>query len=217
MTGHLPKHFDKDIANEENPEFENVIDDFPVELSNEDQTQRDQKYLEILNQPNETKCPQCDEIFNTLAAWGAHFQSAHEIKQFGNIPSSSSGKPIFDIDVGSTSQSHADKFDDIPVSTSGENVLEIDFDPPSPVYKVRTVKRIRGDSWSQNEDDDLKNVVLRSVADKIIEEVIIEELDEFCEDEFCDVHHKWISKVLKRHGEIREYDSKKKKTLALEK
>ena len=118
LTGHLPKDFDKDVQNNENA-FENV-EYQPPEVSNEDQTQRDQKYLEMLHQPNETACPQCDKTFNTLAAWGAHFQSVHEMN----------------------------KFDDIPVSTSGENGQDNDFDPPSPVYMVRNIERIRSNSFS---------------------------------------------------------------------
>ena len=58
---------------------------------------------------------------------------------------------------------------------------------------------------------DSKDVILQRVANKIIEDVIIEELDELCEDEFCDFHHKWISKLRKRHKKIAKNDSKKKK------
>ena len=145
LTGHLPKDFDHESDGSsgfENFEYE------PPEISNEDQTQARQKSLEMLSQPNETKCPQCDEIFNTLAAWGAHFQSAHAIKQVDDIPESSSIENIPDAKIGSTSQFDGEKSDHIPVTTSGENGQGIDVDPPSPVYRVRNMKRIRANSFS---------------------------------------------------------------------
>ena len=104
----------------------------------------------MMNQPCEIKCQHCPEIFNSMGDWGNHFIEVHSNK-CDDIPVSTSGENVSHMNIGSTSQHNNETSDVIKISTNNESVQDIDFDPPSPVYRVRNIKRIRANSLSDSD------------------------------------------------------------------
>ena len=148
LMSHLPKESYDDIEKNVNDEYDPGELDLG-EFSSENESETRRKYTEMANQHCDIECPNCNENFTSMIAWGNHFNDVH--KKCDDISVSKNVENNSTVDLGSTSQHNADKSDDIPVSTSGENVPDIDFDPPSPVYKVRNLKRIRANSYSESD------------------------------------------------------------------
>ena len=127
LMGHLPKDFDDENENDKSSEYDPGEFEVNLEHSGEslNESQTRQKYHEMMHQPCEIDCPKCTKKFNSMADWGIHFKITHEVNEH----------------------------DDIPASTSGTNISDINSDPPSPVFKPRQLKRIR-DSLADDEKED---------------------------------------------------------------
>ena len=137
LMGHLPKESYDDIESDKTDEYDpGEFDPFDT-FSPENESDTRQKYIEMANQPCEIDCPNCNENFKSMAAWGNHFNDVHKNK-CDDIPVSTSIENVSSVKIGSTS----------PYNESSQNV---DFDPPSPVYTVRNMNRIRASSFSESD------------------------------------------------------------------
>ena len=170
LTSHLPKESYDEIENNENDEYDPGIFDLG-EFSSENESEIRRKYFEMAHQPCDIECPNCKENFKSMISWGNHYNDVHKNK-CDDIPVSTNGENVSNVEVGSTSQHNVDKSDDISVSTSGENNSDWDSDPPSPVYTSRNRKRIRDNSVS---DDKISDDYLNEFCNEVFEEWIEDE------------------------------------------